>query len=368
MSEQQTMADGEEPPAMYRVSHLMDDLADAFQDRIQLVAPLNRGGVKPRVDNRVTFSVNSGEGANSEVEGRLDTHGFAWTTGEPGEYVVLGRVITDLRELREDDRVHLNGRGGPFKVYRVMEQDTGPEVLQKSDPSVTVEVTNADTGTDWMVVQWDGEDEPWAYVRTKDKHASGGYRYRKVERVERSGRVGPRRLFAPPADARDEVERGVPDQLETVRERGLTDAAVIHPTDMDRLDTLFRKPRPDVFTPEDATLIREFLTDMSEWWNASANALEIESDEDKDRVADHQESAARCSDLADAFALLDMDAVDVTEDADVYIHEPCGNAYTDRFKYSKHCGLCEAGDGDEDGEDAGSGNADGSNIGEGNHE
>jgi hypothetical protein len=374
MSEQQ-MADGadegEDDPPAYRVSHLMDDLADAFADRIQLVAPLGKGGVKPRVHNRVTFTVSGERDDREYVEDTLDRNGFAWTLGETTEdgteYVVLGRAIRDLRELRKGDRIHLNGRGGPFKVYRVLEQETGPEVLQKSSPSVTVEVTNVDTGTDWMVVQWDGEPHPWAYVYTEDKHASGGFRYRKVEQVERDGRVGPRRLFAPPADDTGEVERAIPDQLETARGHGLTESGVIHATDMNRVETLFSKPIPDLYSPEDAALIREFLQDMGEWWEREANALEVETDEDKERAAEHQEAATRCSILADAFSLLEMDAVDVTEDADVYEHEPCGRVFTDRFKYSKHCGLCDAGSDEpgEDGEDgADEGQADGNTFGE----
>lgn len=342
--------EGDAPPA-YRVSHLMDDLADVFSDRLELVAPMKRGGVKPRVNNRATFTLTGAtDSERREVEDTLDRHGFQWTTGEPGEYIVLGRAITDLRELREGDRIYLNARGGPFRVFSVLKQPAGPEVLQRSDPSVTVEVTNADTGTDWMVVQWDGEPEPWAYVRTKDQHASGGYRYRKVEPVERSGRIGPRRLFALAPQVADTVEGEVPDLLDA-----LTDAAGsgVFATDAYRVQSLFSRPIPDLFTAADAATVREVLLDLSEWFNREANALEVETDSDKERVARQQDAADLCEDLASAFGLQNMDAVDVSEDADdLYVHDACGQAFTDRFAYSKHCGLCDEGDDNEDADPA----------------
>jgi hypothetical protein len=361
---EQVAADGDgsedEDVPEFRVSHLMDELADAFadRDRVELVAPLGKGGIKPRVSNRVTFSVANGAPPEDASEDRrftedvLETERFSYTVGgEPGAYVVLGREIQDLRELRKGDRIHLNKRRGPFKVYRVLEQPSGPEVLQRSASSVTVEVSNVDTGTDWMVVHWKDDPHPWAYVKTADKSAKGGYRYRKVEQVERSGRIGPRRLFAPPADATEDVERHVPELLETARDRHLGESRVIHPTDLTRVEHLFKKPIADVFTPDDADHVRTFLTELSEWYERQANGLEIETDEDRERARENQEQADLCSRLADAFNLLQMDAVDITGDVSLYVHTDCGKAYTDRFAYSKHCGLCDAGEDDEqDGE------------------
>lgn len=345
--------DGEDVPE-YRVSHLMDELADAFTDRIQLVAPMEKGGLKPRVNNRVTFTVTNtkSDHRNREyVEDTLDSAGFAWTHAPVDEkgtpYIVLGRTVTDLRELRAGDRIHLNKRGGPFRAYRVLEQPSGPEVLQRSEESVTVEVTNADTGTDWMVVQWAGKQDPWAYVRTKDKDASGGFRWRKVEDVERMARVGPRRLFAPPPDLKEDVERHVPEQVEWARDNHLGENRVIHPMDLDRVERLFTKPVADLYTAEDADVVREFLREMSEWHERQAGGLTMETDEDKAHAADRQESARLCERLSDAFNLLEMDVVALDGEADVYEHGPCGVAYTDRFKYSKHCGLCEADSDDE---------------------
>lgn len=354
MIEQMSAGEGPEDgdPDGYRTSHLMDDLADAFGDHIGTVAPFGRGGLKPRVTNRVTFHVTSSEGAGIHpefVNDRLDSDGWAWTTGEPGEYVILGRAIRDLRELRDGDRIHINKRGGPFVVYRVMEQPTGPEVLQRGDQSITVELANADTDTDWMVVQWDGDPDPWAYVRTKDKRASGGFRHRKVERVERAGRIGPARLFAPPADMTEDVERYVPREVERARDHYLGENRTIHPMDLDRVDRLFQKPVPDVFSPEDANLIREFLLEMTDWHERQAGGLELETDEDKALAADRQASARLCKRLADAFQLLKMDAVDATEDTDLWVCEDCGQAFLNKFKYPTHrrdCGV-ESTDGGE---------------------
>lgn len=342
MSKQMTEPDddgGDEVPE-YRISHLQDELADTFSERgeVELIAPFRRGGLKTRVQNRATFTLSDMDRAGW-TEQVLDTDGFAWTVGEPGKYIVLGRAIRDPRELRSGDRIHVNKRGGPFTVYRVLEQENGPEALQRSDSSVTVELANEDTGTDWMMVNWNNDSDPWFYVRTKDTNAKGGFRYRKVERVERSGRIGAHRLFAPPADMTEDVESGIPEILETAKDASGTG---VHPSDLSRVDALFTKPIPDVFTPEDADTIREFLTDMGEWYEREANALEVETEQDKQRAAHHQDAAEQCQSLANAFNLLRMDAVDDTEDADLYYHAACGQGYTDRFKYSKHCGLCDA--------------------------
>lgn len=340
MTQSEPEDDTEDDVPEYRISHLMEDIADAFSERDAVgdIAPFRKGGLKPRVQNRVTFSLSDMDRARW-TEQVLETEGYAWTTDEPGKYVTLGRAIEDPRELRKGDRIHLNKRGGPFRVYRVMEQENGPEVLQKSAPSVTVELANEDTGTDWMMVLWDGDSEPWSYVKTKDKNAKGGFRYRKVERVERLGRIGPLRLFAPPADMTEDVEQRVPEILETAKDASGTG---IHPSDLSRVDALFSKPIPDAFEPEDAATIREFLTDMSEWFEREANALELETEQDKERAAKHQDAAEQCRTLANGFDLLQMDAVEESEGTDLYHHAVCGTAYTDRFKYSKHCGLCDA--------------------------
>lgn len=339
-------AGGDDVPE-YRISHLQDDLADTFSERdaVGLIAPFRKGGVKPRVHNRVTFTLSDPD-RREWTERVLDLDGYAWTVGdESGKYVVLGRAIRDVGELRDGDRIHLNKRGGPFKVFRVLEQESGPEVLQKCEPSVTVELTNVDTGTDWMVVHWDGEPEPWAYVRTKDQNAKGGFRYRKVERVEWWGRIGPARLFAPPVDMTEGVETRLPEVVAAAAEATGTG---IHPSDLKRVETLTQKPIPDLFTPEDADRIRTFLMDMSEWYEREANALEVETQNDKNRAAVNQNAAKQCRELAGAFTLTDMDAVDDADGSGFYHHAACGVGFTDRFKYSKHCGLCEADEPDAD--------------------
>lgn len=355
MSEQvRAEQDGADDTPAYRVSHLQDDLADVFAERdaVQEIAPLHKGGVKPRVHNRVTFTVSDMDRARW-VEQVLDDEGFAWTTGnETGEYVVLGRAIRDLRELRKGDRIHLNKRGGPFEVYRVMEQETGPEVLQRSAPSVTVELSNADTETDWMVVRWKNDSEPWAYCRTKDKHASRGFRYRKVESVERSGRIGPFRLFAP---SHDHISEGYHDtiqkRVEFAKNNGwLGDA---HPSDVGRVLNLMTKPAAELFSPEDADTVREVLNITADAYERQGNAMAMEAGADEDPeemkalAADNQDWGNTLRSYAKAFNLIHMDAVDDSEETDVYHHIPCGKAFTDRFKYSKHCGLCDADNGEE---------------------
>lgn len=346
---EQMSADGspedEDPPA-YRLSHLMDELADAFSERgmVQVVAPFGKGGVAPRVTNRVQFQVgdsNDGEERRQwvqDTEDVLDSEGYAWTTAGSRTYVVLGRSIRDLRELRKDDRIHVNKRRGPFKVYRVMEQPSGPEVLQRSDSSITAEVVNVDTGTDGMVVQWSGDDHPWAYVRTKDSSAKGGFRYRKVEPVEWMGRMGPERWFAPSVDAKEDVERDIPAYLETVRDHALAESRAVHPLDADRVEHLFQKPVADVFTTEDAGRVRAMFQDLSEWYERRAGGLEIETDEDRERARENQSHAERCTELADAFNVLHMDAVDDVE----HICPDCGKAYLNRFKYPTHRRECDA--------------------------
>lgn len=327
----------------YRLSHMMDAIVDAFADRemVQAVAPLERGGLKPRVSNRVAFTP-SGEPGRPEVETVLNTGGWAWTVGpstEDGtEYVVLGQTIADLRELRKGDRIHLNKRGGPFKVFRVMEQPSGPEVLQRSAPAVTVELTNTSTGTDWMVVHWQNDSEPWSYCRTKDKHASGGFRYRKVESVERSGRIGPARMFAPREDVSADIDAHLPEIVADAKDGG---GEGIHPTDLSRVAALFAKPIPDVFDSQDADTVRKFLTEMSEWYEREANALQVETEQDKERAAVHQDAAERCERFADAFNVLQMDAVDLTDDGpSVYACEDCGQVFLNQHKYPTHRREC----------------------------
>lgn len=349
-------SDGEDIPE-YRLEHLQDDIAGVFSDRgmVQAIAPLGKGGVSPRVSNRVTFSVSPSMTEPREVERILDSERFAWTHGTTTEggvqFVVLGRAIASLRELRADDRIHVNKRGGPFKVYRVLEQPGGPEVLQRSDASVTAEVVNLGTGTDWMVVQWAGDDRPVAYVKTKDTNSgvTGDFRYKKVEDVERMGRVGPTRLFAPPVDATEDVDREVP---ELVAAAGDASGLEVHPSDLSRLETLFARPVPDVFTPADADVTRRFLTAMGEWYEREADALHVETEQDKQRAADQQDRARVCSRLTNAFNLLQMDAVDVTEDTDLWRCADCGQAFTNKHKFPTHRRDCPAkGDGEEQADD-----------------
>lgn len=358
MSEQMnvTDADDEEQVPDYRVSHLMDELADAFSERgmVQEVAPLGKGGIKPRVQNRVTFQYGTSEDPEQRTEARqdtedvLETEAFAWTTGgEPREIIVLGRAIRDLRELRKGDRIHVNKRRGPFKVYRVM--DHAPEVLQRSDPAVTVELANADTDTDWMLVQWQNEQDPWAYCKTKDKHAKGGFRYRKVERAERLGRIGPLRMYAP---SHDHISEGYQDTvLEMVQsadeDGGLGD---VHPSDVTRVENLMVKPAAEVFSPEDADTIRDVMDAVSEYHEREADALNLETDEDKEHAAHHQELADDAAAFASAFNLAHMDAVEDTEEQPVWVCEDCAKAFTDKYKYPTHRRDCpERGDGEQTG-------------------
>lgn len=338
----------------FRMSHLMDELADAYSERemVQKVAPFERGGIKPRVQNRVTFtSANASSEDREDVETVLDARGFAWTLGsttEDGtEYVVLGREIRDPRELRKGDRIHLNKRGGPFKVYRVMEQPSGPEVLQRSDPSVTVELTNTDTDTDWMVVHWKNDSEPWAYVRTKDKNAKGGFRYRKVESVERAGRIGPLRMFAP---SHDHISEGYQDTLhERVKfadDNGwLGDA---HPSDVARVLDLMAKPAAEVFSPEDADTVREVMNTTADAYERQGNAMAMEAPEDDDPeemkalAADNQDWGQSLKSYAEAFNLANMDTVEDTGDTDLWVCEDCGQAFLNKYKYPTHRRDCPA--------------------------
>lgn len=342
---------GDEPPA-YRVSHLMDDLADAFSERgmVQTVAPFTQGGLKPRVKNRVAFTLADTEREQvRDVETVLETDGYAWTTGEPREYLVLGRRVADLRELRKGDRIHLNKRRGPFVVYRVM--DHAPEVLQRSDPAITVELANADTDTDWMVVHWQNESSPIAYCRTKDKHAKGGFRYRKVEPVDRLGRVGPRRMYAPRSDAADseddsEGEDGdLPSALLSVLDDADASGALgeVHPTDLARVRALFAKPAADVFSPEDANTVHAVLDAAADGFERDADALTIETDADRDHAADQQARAARARTLADAFGLIHMDALAHRDDRKLFACPDCGMAFANRYKFPTHRRMCDAG-------------------------
>lgn len=331
-------------PPTYRVSHMMDELADAFADRdmVQMVAPFSRGGIKPRVKNRVTFRASDGLTDGREntriTEDVLESDGWSWTTGDIREYVVLGRVIHDIRELRKDDRVHINSRRGPFQVYRVMEH--APEVLQRSDPAITVELRNLDTDTDWMMVHWSNEPDPWTYVRTRDERAKGGFRYKKVEQVERMGRIGPYRLYAPD---HDHVSEGYQDDVaDMIRDAddagGLGD---LHPSDVERaLNLVGDRPAAEVYTPTDADTLRGVLEAVSEYHEREADALAIESDDDRDHAARHQELARDAERYASAWNLTTMDAVERTEDTDIWECEDCGKAFLDKFKYPTHRREC----------------------------
>lgn len=348
MSEQMTpeQSGGEDDGTPeYRLSHLQEDIAEPFSERdaIELVAPLNSGGVGSRVNNRAVFTVFDSE-RTRWVEQVLDYEGFAWTvTGEPGQYAVLGRVIRDARELRPGDRIHLNKRGGPFKVYRVLEQENGPEVLQKSAPAITVELSNVDTGTDWMMVHWKDSGGTWAYVRTKDKRASGGFRYRKVERVERGGRIGPFRMFAPSGERVSEgFQDEIQDRVQSAQDNGWLDT---HPTDVDRVLELMSRPACDVFTPEDASTIKSVVMDAAEAFKRQGNAMAMEAGDDEEMkalAADNQMWGRDLKSLAKAFNLADMDAVDDTEDTPLYVHKACGAGFVNRHKYPTHCRECDA--------------------------
>lgn len=330
---------GEESPD-YRVSHLMDDIADAYSERgmVQDVAPLQRGGINPRVDNRVSFRYGEGPDVRERSEGVLDTEQFAWTTGDTREIIVLGRAIRDVRELRKGDRIHLNKRRGPFRVYRVSER--APEVLQRSDPAVTVELSNEDTDTDWLMVHWKGERVPMSYCRTKDKHAKGGFRYRKVEDVERMGRVGPLRMYRPAnAGIREEMDR----VLEMVRDaRDADGLGDVHPSDVDRVVNLMTKPASEVFDPADANTVREVMTAVSEFHEREADALTIASEDDREHARRHQSLSGEASEFADAFSLIQMDAVEDTEDTRLYRCEDCGSGFTNKFKFPTHRRDCPA--------------------------
>jgi len=341
----------------YRISHLMDDVADAFADRdvVQMVAPLGRGGIKPRTNNRVSFRVASSEDTDTRQENIrlteeiLETDGFQWTRGEQArEFIILGREIHDLRELRKDDPIHINTRRGPFKVFRVM--DHAPEVLQRSDPAVTVELSNLDTDTDWMVVHWKNESLPWAYVRTYYKRAKGNYRYRKVEKVEWTGRIGPYRLYAPSHDdVREGYESDAHNCVQNADDNGWL--GELHPSDVDRVLNLFQKPAAEVFAPGDVETVREVLESTADAFERQGNAMAMEAGDDEELkalAADNQSRASEIRDMASAFKLNRMDAVADGEDTGLYRCEDCGKAFTDRFKYPTHRRECPAsGNGEE---------------------
>lgn len=331
----------------YRVSHLMDDLADTFSERgmVQDVAPLDRGGIKPRVENRAKFAVRSVEGAGEhrpEVDRVLETDGYTYTVGsDPGEYIVLGRAIADLRELRKGDFIHVNKRRGPFKVYRVM--DHAPEVVQRSDPAVTVELSNVDTDTDWLLVHWNGDAFPWAYCKTKDQHAKGGYRHRKVEQAHRLGRLGPFRLYAPSHDLISEgYQADLHERLRFVDDH-MWRLESAHPSDMTRAMDLLAKPPADAFSPEDADTIRKVCQASADAHERQADAVHIEDNADRADAQENQQAAGKLENYAKAFNLANMDAIADTEDARIHICEDCGTAYTNRFKYPTHRRECDAG-------------------------
>lgn len=339
MSEQ-LQSDGDGSPD-YRVSHLTEDVADAFSDAgiIQLVAPFSRGGVNARVNNRVRFQISDSVDAEQKrfAESVLDDAAFSWTTGEPGEYYVLGREITDLRELRKGDRIHINRRRGPFEVYRVMERP--PEILQRSDPAVTVELSNVDTDTDWMLIHWKNESQPVAYCRTKDSRAKRGYRYKNTETAEQLGRIGPLRRYSPSYDHVSEDYHG---SLSELTQYLTADEADVHPSDLERIAHLLDKPAADAYSPEDANLIQKVMNAAAEGFERDADALNITSDTDREHAAENQALADDARGFATAFTLTNMDAVSERDESGLWVCEDCGKAFTNRFKFPTHRRDCPA--------------------------
>lgn len=333
----------------YRVSHLTDDVVAAFaaalgDSGVQDLAPFDRGGLKPRVNNRVQFTASTGGDTDAAAIQRvLDTAGFEWTTGEPGEYVILGRRVNAVSELRKGDRLHINKRRGPYRVYRVY--DHAPETIQKSSPAITAELTNEDTDTDWLLVHWKQSSNTWAYVKTTDASVKAGYRFRKVKQAEWLGRIGPARALAPvfpdgvsPGKNWGELTEFVSENL---KDTELNYREVdIKPTDTTRVSRwIGERPPAEVFSADRATLIREVLTALGESLEANAGGLEIESEQDKSRVARYQALAARAHDYADGFELARMDVV-TTEDTTIHTCEDCGQQFTDKYKYPTHRRDC----------------------------
>ncbi|MHC3439521.1 hypothetical protein ACYJ1Y_15875 [Natrialbaceae archaeon A-gly3] len=92
-------------------------------------------------------------------------------------YVRSGCLVT----LEDETHARVNGRG-PFTVTEVGMDP--PESIQRSEQAVTARLSHIDTETEWVVIHWTGDPDPWLYVRTDDARAKRGYRYRKVEVVD----------------------------------------------------------------------------------------------------------------------------------------------------------------------------------------
>jgi hypothetical protein len=164
-----------------------------------------------------------------------------------------------------------------------------------------------------------------------------------VEIVERAGRIGPRRMYAP---SYDHVSEGYQDRIrervEDAHDREWLDA---HPADVRRVLELMDRPTADAFSVRDANIIQTVVSDAADAYEREGNAMAMQAGEDEELkalAADNQDWASRLRSLAAAFDLLRMDTVEDTEDANLYIHDACGAWFTDRFKYSKHCGMCDA--------------------------
>lgn len=337
-------------PEDYRVTSLKDDVAEVLRlnDRLDL-GPVRSGGTG---NTRAVIAADESEAR--DVADLFASAGFITSTDlESGEIQVHGRE-TDLTDLHSGDLVHVNDRGGPWRVTN-QEIKTGFDKYGSPHAADVVYLTHADRDdvNPYAVVRWYSSDDPALYTKTVDKESGvkDNERWKKYEDVDRIARLGPARCYKVTdqnaadylrnrlediLDGKYSSERMAGDAEDVEREFGrdtldeFADRLMFGTRIISREEHALAVRAANVHRRHDSTpkTIQvvpihaghpEFIDDVED-----REDLDSSSDAGRESEDDSPEDAS------------EGDGEDTAE----YVCENCGTEFQNRFRYSKQSAMC----------------------------